>query len=162
MSARLTDAAFARELVAQRPWLVALARKLKARDPEDLAQSTMLRAWTARERYVDPSRGMRCWLSVIAKNLATSEKRHSWRWSQLPEDHELALAPDDQLAVVSYRQTVERVFPSIRPEQLAALVRVGLGDSYDEAAPTLAACPGTVKTRVRRARLALRAAGAEP
>jgi len=81
------DAAFKRELVALIPHLRAFARTL-AGDPtaaDDLAQDAMMKAWDARASY-QMGTNMKAWTFMILRNQFYSEKRRSWRQSQLDQE----------------------------------------------------------------------------
>src|SRR5215470_5649555 len=84
-----TDAetAFRKELVALIPHLRAFARTL-AGDPtsaDDLAQDAMVKAWDARASF-QMGTNMKAWTFMILRNQFYSEKRRSWRQSQLDQE----------------------------------------------------------------------------
>ena len=81
------DNAFKRELVALIPHLRAFARTLTG-DPtaaDDLAQDAMMKAWDARASY-QMGTNMKAWTFMILRNQFYSEKRRSWRQSQLDQE----------------------------------------------------------------------------
>jgi RNA polymerase sigma-70 factor (ECF subfamily) len=81
------DDAFKRELVALIPHLRAFARTLTG-DPtaaDDLAQDAMMKAWDARASY-QMGTNMKAWTFMILRNQFYSEKRRSWRQSQLDQE----------------------------------------------------------------------------
>src|SRR5471030_3549672 len=81
------DEAFRRELVALIPHLRAFARTLCG-DPtaaDDLAQDAMLKAWDARASY-QMGTNMKAWTFMILRNQFYSEKRRSWRQTQLDQE----------------------------------------------------------------------------
>ena len=81
------DAAFKRELVALIPHLRAFARTLTG-DPtaaDDLAQDAMMKAWDARASF-EMGTNMKAWTFMILRNQFYSEKRRSWRQSQLDQE----------------------------------------------------------------------------
>jgi len=120
------EAAFKSELVALIPHLRAFARTL-AGDPtaaDDLAQDAMMKAWDARASY-QMGTNMKAWTFMILRNQFYSEKRRSWRQTQLDQE------------------AAERT-----------LVAAG-GFAYEEAAEICGCAVGTVKSRVSRARRAL-------
>jgi RNA polymerase sigma-70 factor, ECF subfamily len=133
------DQRFKKELVALIPQLRAFARSLTG-DPtaaDDLAQDAMVKAWDARASF-EMGTNMKAWTFMILRNQFYSEKRRSWRQSQLALD-ELRMG----LAMLP-------------AEQREALILVGAGGfAYEEAAVICACAVGTVKSRVSRARRAL-------
>src|SRR5262245_63104407 len=81
------DQAFKAELVALIPHLRAFARTL-AGDPtsaDDLAQDAMMKAWDARQSY-QMGTNMKAWTFMILRNQFYSEKRRSWRQTQLDQE----------------------------------------------------------------------------
>lgn len=154
------DAAFKTELVTLIPHLRAFARTLTG-DPtaaDDLAQDAMMKAWDARASY-QMGTNMKAWTFMILRNQFYSEKRRSWRQSQL--DHEAAertlVAVDDPEAPVALDE-LRQALKTLPEEQREALILVGAGGfAYEEAAEICGCAVGTVKSRVSRARRALQA-----
>jgi RNA polymerase sigma-70 factor (ECF subfamily) len=152
------EAAFKRELVALIPHLRAFARTL-AGDPasaDDLAQDAMMKAWDARASY-QMGTNMKAWTFMILRNQFYSEKRRSWRQTQLDQEaaERTLVAVDDPEAPVALDEL--RMGLSMLPaEQREALILVGAGGfAYEEAAEICGCAVGTVKSRVSRARRAL-------
>src|SRR3954465_12974919 len=92
------EAAFKAELVALIPHLRAFARTL-AGDPtaaDDLAQDAMIKAWDARASY-QMGTNMKAWTFMILRNQFYSEKRRSWRQTQLDQEsaERTLIAADD-------------------------------------------------------------------
>src|SRR5580704_8375555 len=152
------DEAFRRELVALIPHLRAFARTL-AGDPtsaDDLAQDAMMKAWDARQSY-QMGTNMKAWTFMILRNQFYSEKRRSWRQTQLDQEaaERTLVAVDDPEAPVALDEL--RLGLSMLPaEQREALILVGAGAfAYEEAAAICECAVGTVKSRVSRARRAL-------
>lgn len=150
--------AFKRELAALIPHVRAFARTL-AGDPaaaDDLAQDALMKAWDARRSY-QMGTNMKAWTFMILRNQFYSEKRRSWRQTQLdPEVAERTLVavddPSSPLALDELRQALT----ALPPEQREALILVGAGGfAYEEAAAICGCAVGTVKSRVSRARRAL-------
>ena len=146
------DNAFKTELVALIPHLRAFARTLTG-DPtaaDDLAQDAMMKAWDARASY-QMGTNMKAWTFMILRNQFYSEKRRSWRSSQLDQE----AAERTLVAVDELRQALK----TLPEEQREALILVGAGGfAYEEAAEICGCAVGTVKSRVSRARRALQAA----
>jgi RNA polymerase sigma-70 factor (ECF subfamily) len=151
---------FKRELVALIPQLRAFARTLTgdATSADDLAQDAMLKAWDARNSY-QMGTNMKAWTFMILRNQFYSEKRRSWRQTQLdPEVAERTLvATDDPESPVALDE-LRLGLAMLPPEQREALILVGAGGfAYEEAAVICDCAVGTVKSRVSRARRALQA-----
>jgi RNA polymerase sigma-70 factor (ECF subfamily) len=155
------DEEFRRELVALIPHLRAFARTLCG-DPaaaDDLAQDAMLKAWDARASF-QLGTNMKAWTFMILRNQFYSEKRRSWRQSQLDQEaaERTLVAADDPEAPVALDE-LRLALRSLPDEQREALVLVGAGGfAYEEAAEICGCAVGTVKSRVSRARRALQAA----
>jgi RNA polymerase sigma-70 factor (ECF subfamily) len=152
------DRAFRAELVALIPHLRAFARTLTG-DPtaaDDLAQEAMMKAWDARASF-EMGTNMKAWTFMILRNQFYSEKRRSWRQSQLDQEaaERTLVAIDDPAAPVALNEL--RLGLGMLPsEQREALVLVGAGGfAYEEAAEICGCAVGTVKSRVSRARRAL-------
>ena len=152
------DEAFKTQLVSLIPHLRAFARTL-AGDPtaaDDLAQDAMMKAWDARASY-QMGTNMKAWTFMILRNQFYSEKRRSWRQSQLDQEaaERTLVAVDDPEAPVALDE-LRLALASLTEEQREALVLVGAGGfAYEEAAEICNCAVGTVKSRVSRARRAL-------
>ena len=152
------EAAFKSELVALIPHLRAFARTL-AGDPtaaDDLAQDAMMKAWDARASY-QMGTNMKAWTFMIMRNQFYSEKRRSWRQTQLDQEaaERTLVAVDDPEAPVALDE-LRLGLGMLPPEQREALILVGAGGfAYEEAAEICGCAVGTVKSRVSRARRAL-------
>jgi len=154
------DNAFKKELVALIPHLRAFARTLSG-DPtsaDDLAQDAMMKAWDARASF-QMGTNMKAWTFMILRNQFYSEKRRSWRQSQLDQEaaERTLVAVDDPEAPVALDE-LRQGLSMLPPEQREALILVGAGGfAYEEAAEICGCAVGTVKSRVSRARRALHA-----
>lgn len=154
------DASFKAELVTLIPHLRAFARTLTgdATAADDLAQEAMMKAWDARASY-QMGTNMKAWTFMILRNQFYSEKRRSWRQSQLDQEaaERTLVAVDDPeapLALDELRQALQ----TLPEEQREALILVGAGGfAYEEAAEICQCAVGTVKSRVSRARKAIQA-----
>ncbi|WP_425999563.1 sigma-70 family RNA polymerase sigma factor [Caulobacter sp. DWR1-3-2b1] len=152
------DNAFKRELVTLIPHLRAFARTLTG-DPtaaDDLAQDAMMKAWDARASF-QLGTNMKAWTFMILRNQFYSEKRRSWRQSQLDQEaaERTLVAVDDPEAPVALDE-LRMSLGMLPAEQREALILVGAGGfAYEEAAEICGCAVGTVKSRVSRARRAL-------
>ena len=157
-STQADDDAFKRELVKLIPHLRAFARTL-AGDPasaDDLAQDAMMKAWDARSSF-QMGTNMKAWTFMILRNQFYSEKRRSWRQSQLDQEaaERTLVAVDDPEAPVALDE-LRLSLAQLPAEQREALILVGAGGfAYEEAAEICGCAVGTVKSRVSRARKAL-------
>jgi len=154
------DRAFKQELVNLIPQLRAFARSLTG-DPtaaDDLAQDTMMKAWDARASF-EMGTSMKAWTFMILRNQFYSEKRRSWRQSQLSQEaaERTLMAVDDPSSPVALNE-IRLGLAMLPSEQRESIVLVGAGGfSYEEAAAICNCAVGTVKSRVSRARRALQA-----
>jgi RNA polymerase sigma-70 factor (ECF subfamily) len=147
--------------VALIPHLRAFARTLTG-DPtaaDDLAQDAMVKAWDARNSF-KLGTNMKAWTFMILRNQFYSDKRRSWRQTQLDQEaaERTLVAVDDPSAPLALDE-LRRALNTLPDEQREALVLVGAGGfAYEEAAAICECAVGTVKSRVSRARRALQAA----
>ena len=154
------DGAFKAELVTLIPHLRAFARTLTG-DPtaaDDLAQEAMMKAWDARASY-QMGTNMKAWTFMILRNQFYSEKRRSWRQTQLDQEaaERTLIAVDDPEAPVALDE-LRQALQTLPEELREALILVGAGGfAYEEAAEICQCAVGTVKSRVSRARKALQA-----
>lgn len=133
-----------------------LARDVEQAD--DLVQECLMRA-IARLDSWQPGTNLRAWLFVILRNLFISDLRRAGR---LPtdgaiEDEHPCLAvngrQEGHLAVVELQEALDLV----SEEHREVLVLVAIeGLKYEEAADVLRVPVGTVRSRLSRARMALR------
>jgi RNA polymerase sigma-70 factor (ECF subfamily) len=153
-----SEAIFKRDLVNLIPHLRAFARTLcgDAAAADDLAQDAIMKAWDARASF-QIGTNMKAWTFMILRNQFYSEKRRSWRQSQLDQDaaERTLVAPDDPEAPVALDE-MRLALGMLPSEQREALILVGAGGfAYEEAAEICGCAVGTVKSRVSRARRAL-------
>src|SRR5580700_9841608 len=131
------DEAFRRELERLIPHLRAFARTL-AGDPtsaDDLAQEAMMKAWDARASF-QMGTNMKAWTFMILRNQFYSEKRRSWRQTQLDQDaaERTLVAVDDPQSPVALDE-LRMGLGMLPAEQREALILVGAGGfAYEEAA----------------------------
>jgi RNA polymerase sigma-70 factor (ECF subfamily) len=146
---------FERDLTALIPHMRAFARSLcgNPTDADDLAQDALAKAWQARGSFT-PGTNLKAWTFMIVRNQFYSDKRRSWRSSQL--DPEVAaqtlVAVDDPSAALELDE-LRRALLMLPEEQREALTLIGAaGLSYEEASAVTGVNIGTVKSRVSRAR----------
>lgn len=153
----MSDAAFARDLMALRPSLVRYGRNL-SRDPEraeDLASHAIANAWRARASFARGS-ALETWVRFILRNLFISEQRRKrWDGGYIADfDGFEVPSPANQESVVHVAD-LSRALKKIPDIQAKALLAVALCGTYEEAADDLGVAIGTIKSRVSRGRAAL-------
>lgn len=156
----LSTAEFKKALLESVPHLRAFARSLcnDAVAADDLVQDTMLRAWKARDSYT-ANTSFRAWSFTILRNVFYSEKRRSWRSTELaPEIAERTLVASDNPAKGMELVELRNALDHLPDDQREAIILVGAGGmAYEEAAQIVGCAVGTIKSRVSRARKALTA-----
>ena len=130
-------------------------------DALDLTQETFVRAWQALPQW-RPEAAINTWLFQIARNLAIDHlrRRKSVHFVSddaagidLPQERP---GPEAQAQTAQQYRLLEAALQQIAPEHREImLLREVEGLSYDEIAQVLAINPGTVKSRIARARHAL-------
>ncbi len=169
--ARAGDADAFRELVDRHHMPVFNVVLRTVRDAalaEDVTQDAFLRAWRSAGQFRGGN--VRGWLMRIAVNRAydalRSRKRRPAdsldaleyepvpRWSSTVEAAE---PPDSYSARTELSERLEQLLAQLPDDQRTALLLVDMqGFSYDEAAGIMAVAPGTIKSRISRARSRLR------
>ena len=149
-----------RRLTEEIPRLRRYARVLvrDATYADDLVQECLMRAITRLDSY-EPGTNLRAWLFVILRNVVINDYHRGRRGPALTELSEVsgsmgtAAEQEPHLMLDEVRQAVERL-----PEEqrdIILLVPVG-GLAYEEVAEILGIPIGTVRSRLSRARTALR------
>jgi len=152
------DEVFRKELVAMIPSLRSFARGLcgSREMADDMAQDTMMRAWAARDSYLNGT-NFRAWLYRILRNNYYSAYRKNSRmvaWD--PEVGERLLVTSASQEWGLHLADVKAGLAKLPLEQREVLIMVTAGDmSYEEAAEVVGCAVGTVKSRVSRGRAAL-------
>lgn len=147
-------------LEAQIPTLRRYARSLTRNtvDADDLVQDCLTKAMKNLHRW-EPGTNLRAWLFVILRNTFLNDRRRSKReamTSDLLEQTDVAAVPADQearLAVIEVREALKQLSDEHR-ETLTLIAIEGL--TYEEAAVVLDVAVGTIRSRLSRARAALR------
>ena len=151
----LADDAFKTELTGLIPQMRAFARSL-CRDAvaaDDLAQDALLKAWNNRSSY-QAGTNMKAWTFMILRNQFYSDKRRSWRSTQLdPEVAERTLVAVSNPIASLELDEVRRALAKLPEDQREALILIGAGGlSYEEVSEICGCAIGTIKRRVSRAR----------
>ena len=128
---------------------------------EELAQDAFVRAWQALPQW-RPEAAINTWLFQIARNLAIDHLRRR-KSVQFVSDDAAGIdlpqegpGPEAQAQTAQQYRLLEAALQQITPEHREImLLREVEGLSYDEIAQVLAINPGTVKSRIARARYAL-------
>ena len=152
---------FREEVAGLVPVLRAFARALTGGDyslADDLVQDTMVNALKSQAQY-QPGSNLEAWLFTILRNRFRSLRGRRHVAAEIVVDDlaplaTVAPAQDSLVEVMAFR----RAFRLLPPSQREMLVLVGVrGLTYDEAAEFCGCEVGTAKSRVHRARMALRA-----
>ena len=147
-------------LEAEIPPLRRYARALlrDAARADDLIQETLLRA-LAKQHLWQPGTNLRAWLFTLMHNLHVNFVRQSVREGAMVDVEEVSgdlIATTDPTASRQLRE-LEEAIARLPVEQRQVLLLIGLeGVRYDEAAVILGIPLGTVRSRLSRAREALR------
>jgi RNA polymerase sigma-70 factor (ECF subfamily) len=135
-------------------------------EAQDLVQEVLLRVQRGLATYKPGS--LEGWLSRITTNVFLDDVRRKKRrpTQALPDDAERvlpgALAADDALAQAVLPDHVQAALLALPEDFRVAVVLCDVvGQSYDEIAEGLEVPIGTVRSRIHRGRLALRAALSE-
>ena len=142
---------------AEIPHLRRFARYL-ARDidrGDDLVQECLTRA-IAKNATWTPGTNLRAWLFTILKNCHINDLRRARRADEMPDEHPLLTVPANQDAHIGLLE-VRDAYLRLSDEHREVLLLVAIeGLQYDEAAAVLDVPVGTVRSRLSRARAALR------
>ena len=155
----LSEKTFKADLVALIPHMRAFARTMTGNpaQADDLAQDALAKAWQCRDSF-QMGTNMKAWTFMILRNQFYSDMRRAWRSVQLDQEaaERTLLASDDPSAPLELNE-LRMALASLPVDQREAVILVGAGGlSYEEAAEICDCAVGTVKSRVSRAREALR------
>ena len=167
--ARRGDLAAFEELVRQnekRVYAVALRSSGSPEDAADITQEVFLRAWRSIEEFRGDS-GFSTWLFRITMNLCVDFARHKHAQPQtqplVGEDDterpipDPAPTPEEHLENSELGRELAAALDEVSEEhRRIVLLRDVSGLSYTEIAEVLEISEGTVKSRLSRARIALR------
>lgn len=153
-------------LYEKRVYAVALRSSGNPEDAADIVQEVFLRAWRSIESFRGDS-GFSTWLFRITMNLCVDHARHKHAQPQtqpIVTDDETerplpdpALTPEEHLDNRELGRELAAALEEISEEhRRIVLLRDVSGMSYTEIAEVLEISEGTVKSRLSRARIALR------
>lgn len=153
-------------LYERRVYILALRSTGSPEDAADLTQEVFLRAWRSLGSFRGAS-GFGTWLFRITMNLCVDFARRRQAQSQIQSiegEEEIVLKqsepvfePEQALEHQELRRELTTALDSVSEEhRKIVLLRDVSGLSYSEIAETLEISEGTVKSRLSRARLALR------
>jgi len=148
------------------PWLLARLRRRCADDDvvDDVMQETYLAVWRAAGSFAkaDAKGNAGGWLWTIAAHRLVDAFRRRARQSQVPAvplDDLVAPAAEDEVMVGQVGQELEHALLTLPPDARQVLRAMVLdGFSVRETSVLLGVPENTVKSRARRARIALREA----
>lgn len=135
-------------------------------DAEEVAQETLLKVFQNFDQLREPER-VRAWIFRIAKNACLMQRRksvfapeHELSVEDLPPSSEAADSarlPDDELQRSEERAVLDRVITELPPTYRSVVLLRDVEElSTEETAQILDLTADTVKTRLHRARLAMR------
>jgi RNA polymerase sigma-70 factor (ECF subfamily) len=128
---------------------------------DDLVQECLTRA-IAKLHTWTPGTNLRAWLFVILKNCHINDVRRHRPTSEIPTDHPMLNVPANQDSHINLLE-VRDAYLRLTEEHREVLLLVAIeGLQYEEAAAILKVPLGTVRSRLSRARQALRDALGEP
>jgi RNA polymerase sigma-70 factor, ECF subfamily len=150
---------FEAEFIALIPHLRAFSRMLCGRRgiADDMTQESLAKGWRARDGF-EPGTNLKAWLFTILRNEFYSQMRRGWRETLWDADKGdlIATPANEQQWAVELSDTA-RAMSGLPHDQREALILVGAGGfTYEEAARICGTGPNTMKSRVSRARAALR------
>ena len=145
---------FAAEIPRLRRYASALLRNRDRAD--DLVQDTLLRGLEKVHLY-QPGTNLRAWLFAVMHNLYVNAHRRAARQGQTIHVEKVQLStPASQVSRLELRD-LERAMASLPEDQRTTLLLIGLeGMRYEDVAQICDVPIGTVRSRVSRAREALR------
>ena len=149
---------FRDNLIRILPNLRAFAISLTGRPDyaDDLVQDAIIRAWTQFESF-EPGSNLKAWLFTILRNEFFSQIRKTKREVEDPDGihaGQLVESPSQHgmMDLDDFKQALNK----LPDDQREAVILVGAsGFTYEEAAEICGVAPGTVKSRVSRARVTL-------
>lgn len=149
------DWSFVDELEALLPQMRAFARSLchDATLADDIVQSACLKAWAAAESF-DRTAKMRPWILRIVRNEYLQHSRRAWRNVDV-ESGFLEEALIDNTSAEMLSEASQAVYSLPIKQRDAVILVLAAGLTYEEAGAIMDCSPGTIKSRVSRARAVL-------
>ncbi len=143
------------DLVSAIPGLRAFAVSLCGNSDraDDLVQETLVKAWVGMDSFTEGT-NLTAWLFTILRNIYYSDYRKRRRETADPDGVMAArmVTPAAQTSHMEFLN-VHAALQKLPLDQREALILIGAsGLSYDEAAAVCGCAPGTMKSRVNRAR----------
>ncbi len=143
------------DLIAAIPSLRAFAISICGNSDraDDLVQETLVKAWGSLGSFSEGT-NLTAWLFTILRNIYYSEFRRRRREAPDP-DGEIAarlVAPESQHAHMDFLDFREALQKLPLDQREALILVAAQGMSYEEAAEICGCAPGTMKSRVNRAR----------
>jgi RNA polymerase sigma-70 factor (ECF subfamily) len=125
---------------------------------EDAVQEALVKAWQQLPSLRDPDR-FDAWVYRLVVNACADQGRQLRRWSSVVKPLPIDRAVADDTASVADRDTLERAFTRLKPEQRTVVVLHHHGGfSAAEIAQMLGIPEGTARSRLHYATAAMRAA----
>lgn len=158
-AAKLTPGAddrFRRGLIAEMTHVRAFARSLCAGrqdEADDIAQEALAKAWASRASFT-PTSPLRAWLFTIVRNIFRDGRRKAWRETLVDNMESVGGSASGREAPAKLElDEARRALSVLEEDQREALVLVAVaGFSIEEAAQICDTKPGTIKSRIARAR----------
>lgn len=164
----IIDFDFDKALIDVQPHLRRFATRYVTRqfDQDDLVSETIIKALQAREQF-KPGTNFKAWTFMIMRNFALSHYRRAWREQELDMEVMERTVPDMTASAETKLQVAEALlafdkllvvdddgyrFDAVRTLELYVLHQC----TYEELATEMNVALGTAKSRVSRARAALR------
>jgi len=152
------SASFAEALNCHTRSLRSYARRLAGNtvDADDLVQETMLRCWSARDRF-QPESNFGAWSRVVMRNIFLSSHRRDRFHGSLPEEafDRIEGTQGGQDLALDLRD-VEWALGQLNADERDAVMLAAQGISCADAAVQLSIPQGTLKSRLARGRAHLR------
>ena len=149
---------FVEELEALLPQMRAFARSLchDATLADDMVQSACLKAWAAADSF-DHNAKMRPWILRIVRNEYLQYRRRSWRTVDVENDYLEDALVDPCLAetLSDTSRAIQAIYALPIKQRDAVILVLAAGLTYEEAGEVMNCSPGTIKSRVNRARSVL-------
>lgn len=149
---------FVDEMESLLPHMRAFARSL-CHDhtlADDIVQSACLKAWAAADSF-DRSAKMRPWILRIVRNEYLQHRRRAWRSVDVESGFLEEMLVDDTSAEMKSEAShaMKAIYALPIKQRDAVILILAAGLTYEEAGTILNCSPGTIKSRVNRARAAL-------